>query len=125
MSNKRQYASTDTSQPVQLDIFGGITPPKYTPKKPAKDKRLEDFYKRHTKALAPYALVMTFNESDVPVISDEHQIDSFNETEMRIARMCEFWGMRRTFANEGLVASGNGKFLHRLVYGDVHPSRKG
>jgi len=109
----------------QLDLFGQEKPEKVSKNKKQVDKRLADFYKRNTRALAPYALVMTFDEITEPIITSEHQIDNFTETEMRIARMCEFWQMTRTVANEGLVASGNGKFLYRLVYSDVHSSRKG
>lgn len=109
----------------QLNMLGDEQPQKITRAKKKVDKRITDFYKRNTKALAPYVLVMTFSESASPEITNEHQLDNFNETEMRIARMREFWQMKRTFANEGLVASGNGKYLYRLVYGDVHPSRRG
>jgi len=100
----------------QDDMFGDEKPVKVTRNKKQTDKRLADFHKRNTKALTPYVLVMTFDEFADPHITDEHQVDNFNETEMRIGRMCEWWGMKRTFANTGLVAYGNGKYLYRLVY---------
>jgi len=105
----------------QLNLFGDE--PKRAPKRNKKqvDKQLADFYKHNIKALTPYALVMTFDESAKPIISKDHQLDNFNESEMRIARMCEYWGMVRTFANEGLVASGGGKFLYRLEYREFSP----
>jgi len=124
MSKQKSNASSSTSQPVQLDIFGGITPPKYEPKKAVQDTRLKDFQNAYGKYLTPYVLVIKNDGDSSVIIPEKHIYMTHTEAQKRITAMCAIYGMKRTVFEEGLVASGNGKFLYFIAIEDTNSKRK-
>jgi len=108
----------------QLDMFGDEKSEKITRNKKQVDERLAEFHKRHIKALTPYVIFVSKELLENPSIPDGHPLLCFADAQRHINAMCNSWGMKRTVASEGIVASGNGRYLYMLAYGDVHPSRK-
>lgn len=108
----------------QKDIFGNEKPIEYQVKKPVASGRVVRFQNSFGRHITPYALFISSDEQQNPQIPENHELIPYTVAQNQIRVMCAMWGMKRTVCDEGLVASGNGKYLYMLAYGDVHPSRK-
>lgn len=118
MSSKKPITGSNDGKPTQLDIFGGLRPIPYVTKKPDEDKRLKSFQNSYGKYLTPHVLVLLNGEDDNHPIPKDHAYLAFTEAQQRITVMCNVYGMKRTVADIGLVASGNGKYLYMWTIDD-------
>lgn len=96
----------------QKDLFGYESPPKVVRVKKKIDPRLADFKKRYSAYLNGYVVFVLNEKTDNPTVPDNHAFLPFTECQKRIDIMCHSYGMERTVLDEGLVASGNGRYLY-------------
>lgn len=100
---------------IQDDLFGYEAPPKIVREKKIIDPRLADFKKRNGAYLNGYVMFVLNTETINPNVPEHHAYLNFTECEKRVETMCNAYGMIRTVASEGLVASGNGRFLYKVL----------